>query len=484
MRLAVSCLALTLYAQNGGVVSVKSFGARGDGLTDDYDALQAAATYICGHPGKTLLFPAGTYRIGRYRITGGRDANTVRNIRYTECKNVTIRGVGAKIDVKGDFRRSADSAAGAAPQSYRNGVIPFEMVNSSDFVIEGFELNGNVDRMSRDSGVGEGSNAGILTTNCSRYTIQDVYVHHFPTDGITLGGNSEIADRDAVVRRVIAAHNARQGLSIIQVRGATVSGSTFKLTGRTDGAYGNHAPSAGVDVEPVRAPPEEDLKTGAILFDDCRFEDNLGIQFVSGWPDKVDRVTVQNSRVAASRPDGEICAFLNVAGHAVNRGNIFDLAAPHAVYLGLITPPLYRYIERLEYWNNHFTLGFNGGIRSAVEQAPVDFIGNTVEVRPAGRDTSTMQLDYLNRVEGNRFFIAASGWSGRHDTISYEKGTASVRDNTYVTDLAGSRQFEVRYGPGILCGPEHFPAAAFKPIAGCHTEINRLPPRVPASSAR
>jgi hypothetical protein len=486
MTYSMRLLALVLlaFAAQASKINVKTFGARGDGLTDDYDALQAAAAYVCRHPGTTLLFPPGTYRISRYRITGGPSENSVRNIRYTGCRNVTISGYGARIEVQGDFRRTADLTTGPVRTSYKNGVIPFEIINSSDFTIQGFELNGSADHMTRDPGVGEGANAGILTTRCRRYILQDIYVHHFPTDGITLGGNSEIADQDATLRRITAANNGRQGLSVIQVRAATISSSIFKLTGRTGGAYGSHAPAAGVDVEPVRAPPQEDLKTGALVFDRCRFEDNLGAQFVSGWPDKVDTITVQNSYISAPHPDGERCAFLNVAAQAVTRANTFDLASPHAVCLSLISPGLYQHIGQLTYANNLFRLGHNLGMATAIQPAAIAFIGNTVEVRATAPDPTTMRLDYLNRVEGNRFFVAAPGWAGSHSTIVYEKGATTVAENTYSTDLTGSRYDGVYYGPGIACEDENFPSANFKPTTRCRSAGNRSRSRAPATAAK
>lgn len=42
------------------IVSVKDYGAKGDGINDDTDEIQSA---INANPGKTIYFPAGTYRI-------------------------------------------------------------------------------------------------------------------------------------------------------------------------------------------------------------------------------------------------------------------------------------------------------------------------------------------------------------------------------------------------------------------------------------
>src|SRR5258706_5157285 len=43
------------------VFNVKTFGAKGNGLTDDYPAINAAITAVSAAGGGTLYFPAGTY---------------------------------------------------------------------------------------------------------------------------------------------------------------------------------------------------------------------------------------------------------------------------------------------------------------------------------------------------------------------------------------------------------------------------------------
>lgn len=47
----------------GDIVSVKDFGAKGDGVTDDTAAIQAAITKVFSEELGTLYFPAGTYNI-------------------------------------------------------------------------------------------------------------------------------------------------------------------------------------------------------------------------------------------------------------------------------------------------------------------------------------------------------------------------------------------------------------------------------------
>ncbi|HWQ52177.1 MAG TPA: glycosyl hydrolase family 28-related protein [Bryobacteraceae bacterium] len=453
-----------------GTVSVREFGAKGDGITDDYSAIKAAADYICTAPGGTLVYPPGVYKIDRYRVINGPRRNDVSNIRYNGCNGVQIIGTGAKIDVTGSFHRSADLTQGPYSVSYSVGVIPFEVLNSSNFKIVGFELDGNVDEMSRDPGVVEGGNAGILTTNCKNYSIENVNVHHFHTDGITLGGNSVVADQGAVLRNVTASNNARQGLSIVQLRTGTILNSQFLNTGRTGGSYGHHEPAAGVDVEPERVPPAEDARTGLLTFDGCRFEENVGSQFISAWPERVEMISVTNSRIKATSSDSSPVAFLNAPATGIVSGNTFDLGPRYSVALAPLKKDNYSSLVRLTYRGNTFNLQSKQGIITASEKAPVDFLGNIVRLVSSAQDTSSLGLYYLDRVEANTFFVAGSGYIGSTGSkpwvIVYGR-VGSIRDNIYSTDLTGSRQYKtVYYGTGLTVAGEKFqPAENFAPIS-------------------
>jgi hypothetical protein len=450
------------------VLNVKDFGAKGDGSSDDYEAMQAAAAMICRSPGATLVYPPGVYRIDRYRIIEGSDANKVQDIRYIGCNGTTITGKGAKIDVKGDFRRSSDHSDGAYTRSHANGVIPFEFINSSGFHLVGFEINGNVDRMSRDVRVTEGTGTGILTTHCKDYSLENLIVHHFATDGIHLGGNSELADQRARLDHVASVHNARLGLAIDQARQVTVVNSVFNENGRTGGAYGNHAPAAGVDVEPVRRPPEEDLYTGLITFDNCHFEENIGTQFVSGWPQNVDSITVKNSQIKATIPDTSGTAFMNVPTTGVVANNTFSLSSGHWIALAVRLPEQYADIAHLTYSRNTFRLGDNRGIFAPIRQAPVDLVDNNIRIESTRADPDPLRLDFLSLVEGNHFFEATSGYSGSPYTILYERGKTTVRNNSYETDRTSPGSFGVYYGPGIVASGEVFRRSHFRPVYQGH----------------
>lgn len=77
----------TVQAKLQETVSVKDYGAVGDGSNDDTAAIQAALTGIA-FTGGTLLFPPGTYKI----------TSTITQA-FADGVNVNIVGYGAKIDM-------------------------------------------------------------------------------------------------------------------------------------------------------------------------------------------------------------------------------------------------------------------------------------------------------------------------------------------------------------------------------------------------
>jgi len=74
----------TVQAKERDIVSVKDFGATGDGTTDDTAAIQAAITAT--PIGAVLLFPKATYKISGVSVTG---------------KAITLFGYGATINCTG-----------------------------------------------------------------------------------------------------------------------------------------------------------------------------------------------------------------------------------------------------------------------------------------------------------------------------------------------------------------------------------------------
>jgi hypothetical protein len=315
------------------VINVKTaFGAVGDGVADDYDALVAAADYASENAGTTLVFPAGTYKANRYIFPG----TTNNHIIYHDVSDIHLVGCGATVAVKGDIVRTSSAV---------RSIVPFYFESVTNFSMRGFTLQGNVQQMTRSAGVTEAFSHGIATSNCQDYSISDVTVSGFSADGIYLGGGAPTnglgqyqADRNVFIHNVVATANARQGLTINQARNVFVSDSTFSDQGRV-GAYGGHAPQAGVDIEPNRTGSLVDVQTGEIEFLNSSFLHNLGSQFIASERESVDSVLLSGANIASSSdssphsvilavPDGVILDSEIDTGAGAIRGNWGSSTAP------------------------------------------------------------------------------------------------------------------------------------------------------------
>jgi hypothetical protein len=130
----------------GRPYSVKWFGAKGDGGTDDRGAIQAAITAVEGRPlGGTVWLPAGKYRItAPLRITA----------------SLTLLGAG---------NQTIDGATRIAPTFMDLDAI--EVSHMYGFVIRGIDI----DPGSPPPGFG---GAAIHLYQCQRVEIEDVNIYH------------------------------------------------------------------------------------------------------------------------------------------------------------------------------------------------------------------------------------------------------------------------------------------------------------------
>jgi polygalacturonase len=285
-------------AAKSGVLSVASFGAVGDGETDDTDAIQKGVDAL--RAGDTLTFPPGTYRIR------------------------TDRGVKLKDDVRLDLGRA--TLTGVNVRGARCRILDLQSIRN--VTITGGTLVG--------SRIGAPDWAiGIFASDVDDLVIDGVTLRDFFFDGILLTGNRGC--RRVTVRKVLAENNRRTGLAVVSADGVTVDNSTFRGTnGQSPEAGLNCEPNAGGRVRNVRISRSTftgnagvglymhkalGIEVSGAIVEGCRVEGNNQGIVASG----VDNVTVTGCRVTGHHKRGTSgIAFGEPTTAAVASGNVLE----------------------------------------------------------------------------------------------------------------------------------------------------------------
>ena len=277
------------------VVNVKNYGAKGDGITDDYLALKRAFAKINQQKTGTLYFPPGTYLIGVHKISNGGLKNNVTDLELKNCTNVAVYGAKATIVCRGGWIKKADYLNDNGHTYSFHDTVGLSFTNCRNLKVSSLIFDGGANTIIKEA-TAEGGSYGILLSGCYDVELSKLHIHHCCTDGLYVAerGNwspnydnytFKVTQRLTVTDCVFD-RNARQGMSIIQLRYATFTRCIFSNTGYT-GLYGSHAPAAGVDIEPnyVHDDPtgvaKGDHSTGNITFTDCQFINNHGFEFVA-----------------------------------------------------------------------------------------------------------------------------------------------------------------------------------------------------------
>ncbi|HEY4294122.1 right-handed parallel beta-helix repeat-containing protein [Luteibacter sp.] len=235
---AVACAAIPV-ARAARDVNARSFGARGDGRTDDTAALQAALDAVS--PGLVLRIPAGRYVIDALRSLRPRPGSSV------------FLDEGAVLQ--------------AAPDDAERSAI-IDLTDVSDVTIRGGRLVGNRDG---HGGGGEWGH-GIRVLASNRIALSDIVITDCWGDGVYVGARGKAGaatpSRQVRLQRITCSHNRRQGLSITVASDVVVDGCTFVDTIGTP-------PSSGIDIEPQRQGPARGIR---ILRSTLSRNDGCGIE--------------------------------------------------------------------------------------------------------------------------------------------------------------------------------------------------------------
>lgn len=264
------------------LVNVADYGAIGDGVNNDYDAILSACREINKLGSGTLYFPPGIYNIDEHRIDNGVNKNNIKNFKLSNCTRLNIEGNNSLLSFHGNWTREVDYENRGLTYSYHNA-IGFEINNCIDVVVKNIELNGNCDKTIKKA-TAEGRSSGLIVSGCTNVIIEGVKIHHYHADGLYVNSRNNINEGRKQTKKIKVinskfTHNARQACSLIQLRQGIFINCLFSSSGIT-GLYGGHAPQAGVDIEPNYEGDQVDDSTGDISFIRCMFEDNVGFPYV------------------------------------------------------------------------------------------------------------------------------------------------------------------------------------------------------------
>lgn len=268
-------------------VSVKRYGAKGDGVTDDTAAIRAAVESLAN--GGTVYVPNGVYIVS---------------------DDIEIP---SNITVKGDTSSTIQKAA-----TDSSDYSIFKANGSENVTFENLEIIG--DRYTHTGTAGEWG-MGISLTGTANATVKYCRIIGCWGDGVYIGSNGSQGCENVMIEGCNIDDNRRNGVSVINVDGLHVSSSVIRNTNGT-------APEFGICFECNNT--GETVKNAIIS--GCRFANNkYGVGFSGS--SNVYEVTVDNCTFAEGNgvyicrtmTEG-IGGFINVRNSvfAGNNGFIFD----------------------------------------------------------------------------------------------------------------------------------------------------------------
>jgi len=247
-------------------VDVRSFGATGDGQTDDTAALQAAIDSVAD--GGTITIPDGTYMVNAVGDDGGLQLHSNQTLELTD---------------------------GAILEVIPNDAIEYGLVRIygvHDVVVRGGTLIGDrAGHLGTDGEWGHGVNIrasqGVL--------VDHVTAREFWGDGFYIGRNltEPPASHGIAITRCVADSNRRQGLSITDASDVMIWNNLFTNTHGTP-------PEAGIDLEPSldnRIVQNIDIR-------DNQFSANTFGLLVVRYTGVVDHVSVLDNQMTTSSQIG------------------------------------------------------------------------------------------------------------------------------------------------------------------------------------
>lgn len=218
-------LAVDALYTDSGPVPAAAFGAVGDGVTDDTEALQAWVADLVEHGGTYYLGP-GTY-----------------------VQNEVLTIIGAT-DFVIDGGRGTLAFADGGRVDYSGACIRLQ--RCSNFEIRNLNVFGN--RAGREEDITAGASHSFPILGCHDFVLSNVHVEDPVADGFYFGIQSVGADstafcRNGMVVNCSASRAYRLGAAVINAHDLMFVGGSYTGAGATVNGTEGVLPKAGIDVE-------------------------------------------------------------------------------------------------------------------------------------------------------------------------------------------------------------------------------------------
>jgi predicted 3-demethylubiquinone-9 3-methyltransferase (glyoxalase superfamily) len=290
-------------------LNLKSFGAKGDGKTNDQDAFIKLTKAVNDRGGNcNVIIPKGKYIVGK-QDAGKKDnfyfAYSDDLLSFKNCKNVAVYGNKAIIKYKdslyfGSFDPSSKKAFESKEVVFSNykyaGATGFaiKLENCNTITIEDLEFDGNNTKYKIGGRFGDVGiqmiSDGINIANSKNIIIKGLNAHHFGRDGAMVINDKDKKATDAdniLFTNCVFKYNGRQGLSIVGGIDVRLEYCELSYTGY-GGTRSN--PGAGIDIE------EERGVLRNVRLKHCIIKNNWGPSFVADSGESED-VEVTDSEI-------------------------------------------------------------------------------------------------------------------------------------------------------------------------------------------
>jgi hypothetical protein len=288
----------------------ETYGAIGDGITNDTAAFAAMSAAVEAAGGGVISLSPRTYLVGQQGGAGtyqsGSWRNTPQSIIYLNglTRGVRIEGNGATLKCASGLKYgsfdSGGNATGGISTDNANRATPYAAMidiwlSAGPILIENLELDGNngtyvLGGLFGDTGRQIPCNGVRLLSNTGETITRNVYSHHHGLDGtqIQYACPDEDSPKIPVLwENVRCEYNSRQGHSLVGGRGHTHLNCRYANTGR--GAFSS-PPAANLDIE------AEGTFNRDHLFIGCEFVDSVGASVIADSGDS-KRLTFMNCQI-------------------------------------------------------------------------------------------------------------------------------------------------------------------------------------------